>query len=231
MKFKALLVTVALPFALTACGNAKEDEARRLGFSDAADMETAQSKGWHTNAQYVADETERAHRFGFNSIDEMHRADDAGVKTKAAYDKYLVDLDIKNEEFAKNEAAKATKSDSLYIGQSTRSPEVDQDALAAVEPRAAAPEDLTDLSYGELSIRLRAREKECDKSFGKNDGKINDQQKSCYSKYKIIYTDACYEKDEIAKRDCATAANLKQCLDIKHPQAATNIFISGCLAL
>jgi hypothetical protein len=112
MKFKALLIMAALPFVLTACGNAKEDEARRLGFSDATDMESAQSKGWHTNAQYTADETERAHRFGFTSIDEMHRADDAGVKTKAAYDKYVVDLDIKNEEFAKEESAKEAKSDS-----------------------------------------------------------------------------------------------------------------------
>jgi hypothetical protein len=106
MNFRTIAFLGAVSIALTACGNAKEDEAKRLGFSDAADMETAQSKGWHTNAQYIADETERAHRFGFTSIDEMHRADDAGVKTKAAYDKYVTDLDAKNEEFSQAEDAK-----------------------------------------------------------------------------------------------------------------------------
>ena len=106
MKIKSLLFTAALPLALAACGNAKDAEAKRLGFSSADEMEDVQSKGWHTHAQYNADETERAHRGGFTDVDELHRADQAGVKDKAAYDKYVADLDAQNEQFSKEEDAK-----------------------------------------------------------------------------------------------------------------------------
>lgn len=106
VKAKFVLITGAMSLTLAACGNAKDKEAKRLGFSDASEMEEVQSKGWHTNAQYVADETKRAERFGFITIDELHRADQAGVKTKAEYDKYRSDLDAKNAKFLKEEEAK-----------------------------------------------------------------------------------------------------------------------------
>lgn len=103
---RRLFLICAAALTLAGCSNAAEDEAKRLGFSSASEMEEVQSKGWHTNAQYRADEGERAKRFGFTDIDELHRADQAGVKTKAQYDKYLADLDASNAEFAKEEAAK-----------------------------------------------------------------------------------------------------------------------------
>ena len=228
MKLRTLFLIGAAALALAGCSNAAEDEAKRLGFSSASEMEEVQSKGWHTNAQYRADEGERAKRFGFTDIDELHRADQAGVKTKAQYDKYLADLDASNAEFAKEEAAREARE------AAGSAPEANRSSVNLAEVNAAqsaAPANLTELSYDELASQLRAQEKKCDKSFGRNDGKINDQQRACYSKYKVMYTDACYEKDEIAKRDCANYSNLKQCLEIKHPEAATNIFISGCMAL
>ena len=105
MKLRTLFLIGAAALALAGCSNAAEDEAKRLGFSSASEMEEVQSKGWHTNAQYRADEGDRARRFGFTDVDELHRADQAGVKTKAQYDKYLADLDASNAEFAKEEAA------------------------------------------------------------------------------------------------------------------------------
>lgn len=228
MKLIRIFLIGAAALALAGCSNAAEDEAKRLGFSSASEMEEVQSKGWHSNAQYRADEGERAKRFGFTDIDELHRADQAGVKTKAQYDKYVADLDASNAEFAREEAAREARE------AAGSAPETNLSSVNLAEVSAAqsaAPANLTELSYDELARQLRAREDECDKSFGRNDGKINEQQRSCYSKHKIKYTDACYEKDENAKRDCANSANLKQCLEIKHPEAATNIFISGCMAL
>ena len=109
MNFRTIALLSAASIALTACGDAVEDEAKRLGFSSESEMEEAHSKGWHTNAQYVADETERARRFGFIDIDELHRADQAGVKDKAGFDRYVADLDAKNEQFSKEEDAKKSK--------------------------------------------------------------------------------------------------------------------------
>lgn len=71
--------------------SAEEQEAERLGFSSIWAMESAHEKGWHTNAQYVADETARAERFGFVDIEEMHRADEVGARTQADYDRHLRD--------------------------------------------------------------------------------------------------------------------------------------------
>ena len=223
MKIRAILALGAALVTLSGCGNAKEAEAERLGFSSVYEMERVHSKGWHTNAQYTADETERAKRLGFIDMDELHSAEAAGIVDPKAYRKYKANEDAK---FEAEEAA--------------REREAKQEALQSTQPAQVSPAanleatetaNLTELSYGELSRQLRAREKECDKSFGKSDGKINERQRACYSKYKLIYTDACYEKDEIAKRDCAGAANLGQCLEIKHPEARQNIFISGCVAL
>lgn len=88
MHFKALLLSCALSLTLAACSDAKEDEAKRLGFSSFSEMESVQAKGWHTNAQYVADETERAKRFGFASVDELHDAEAEGIMNPAAYRKH-----------------------------------------------------------------------------------------------------------------------------------------------
>ena len=115
MKLIKLFLIGAAALALASCSNAAEDEAKRLGFSSASEMEEVQSKGWHTNAQYRADEGERAKRFGFTDIDELHRADRAGVKTKTQYDKYVADLDASNAEFAKEEAAREAESEKSTV--------------------------------------------------------------------------------------------------------------------
>lgn len=109
MNLRALFLIGTAALALAGCSNAAEDEAKRLGFSSELEMEQVHSKGWHTNAQYRADEGERAKRFGFTDIDELHRADQAGVKTKAQYDKYVADLDASNAEFAREEAAREAR--------------------------------------------------------------------------------------------------------------------------
>ncbi len=90
---------------------------------------------------------------------------------------------------------------------------------------------LAEMSYSELKDALRDEESQCDKIFGNNDGLINDKQRQCYQERKSKYTDACYEKDELAKRDCAQAGNINECLHIKHPNAWANIAVSGCSGL
>ena len=126
MKIRAILIAGAAVVTLSGCSNAKEDEAERLGFSSAEEMTEVHSKGWHTKAQYMADEGARAKRFGFVDVDELHRADEAGVKTKAEYDKYVADLDAKNEAFSKEEAAReaakaANDGDDSSSGTSSKS--------------------------------------------------------------------------------------------------------------
>ena len=129
MKFKTLLLTAALPLALTACGNAKEDEAERLGFSSESEMEDIQAKGWHTNAQYVADETERAKRLGFTTIDELHDAESDGIMDPVAYRKHKVEEEAKE---AAEEAKAASKKEE---------PPAADDPPAADPPAADAAED------------------------------------------------------------------------------------------
>jgi putative hemolysin len=121
MKFKPLLLTAALPLALTACGNAKEDEAKRLGFSSYSELEDIHSKGWHTRAQYLADETERAKRLGFINMDELHDAETAGIMDPAAYRKHKAEEDARL-------AAEEAKGDSEK-----------EDAPVADDPPAADP--------------------------------------------------------------------------------------------
>lgn len=89
MKKSLLALAIAPCVALSACGNAREDEARRLGFTSVSEMEEIQSKGWHTNAQYRADETERAKRLGFIDMDELHDAESDGIMDPVAYRKHL----------------------------------------------------------------------------------------------------------------------------------------------
>lgn len=124
MELKATLFSVIATIALAGCSNAREDEAARLGFSSADEMEEVHAKGWHTQAQYMADERARAKQFGFIDVDELHRADAAGVKTKSEYRKYLADLDKRNEEFSKEEAAR----EAAESGE--RSPSTAVDALS-----------------------------------------------------------------------------------------------------
>lgn len=93
MNFKHILLITAAPLLLTACGNAKDDEAKRLGFSSVSEMEEIQSKGWHTNAQYRADETARAKRLGFVDMDELHEAEAAGIMDPVAFRKHKAEED------------------------------------------------------------------------------------------------------------------------------------------
>lgn len=71
-------------------GDSKEEaEAKRLGFDDVVEMEQIHGKGWHTKAQYIADETARAKRLGFKDIEELQEADSVGALNKQAYVRYL----------------------------------------------------------------------------------------------------------------------------------------------
>lgn len=82
-------LSISSCMALSACDNAQEDEAKRLGFSSASEMEGIHRKGWHTNAQYRADETTRAKRLGFVDMDELHSAESEGILDPVAYRKHL----------------------------------------------------------------------------------------------------------------------------------------------
>jgi hypothetical protein len=110
MKIRAILVSGAALVTLSGCGNAKEDEAERLGFSSVYEMERVHSKGWHTNAQYTSDETERAKRLGFIDMDELHAAEAAGIVDPKAYRKYKAKEDAKfeAEEAARERQAEAS---------------------------------------------------------------------------------------------------------------------------
>lgn len=103
MRTKFVLLTAAISLVLAACSNAKVEEAERLGFSSEYEMEDIQSKGWHTYAQYRADETERAKRLGFIDMDELHGAESAGIMNPVAYRKHKAEEDTK---FEAEEAAK-----------------------------------------------------------------------------------------------------------------------------
>ena len=71
-------------------GDTKEEaEAKRLGFDSKWGMEAVHEKGWHTNAQYQADEGARAKRLGFTSISEMESAERVGASNKVEYNRYL----------------------------------------------------------------------------------------------------------------------------------------------
>lgn len=85
MRIRAKALIGISSLLLAACSNAKEDEAERLGFSSALEMEQIHSKGWHTNAQYVADETERSKRLGFANMDELHDAESEGILDPVRY--------------------------------------------------------------------------------------------------------------------------------------------------
>lgn len=85
-------------------GDSKEEaEAKRLGFDDVAEMEQIHGKGWHTKAQYIADETARAKRLGFKDIEELQEADSVGALNKQAFVRYL--LDKEREESKSREAS------------------------------------------------------------------------------------------------------------------------------
>ena len=213
MKKHILMVALALSLTLAGCGSSADDQTVTVtGSANVRDGATTEgssvletlSAGTELTGRWVAGET--------NSSEQWLEFERDGEKA------YV---------FARNLSQQPA---SQYASSAQEQPISDlRDEGNAAQ--SAAPANLTELSYDELARQLRARENECDKSFGRNDGKINEQQRSCYSKYKIKYTDACYEKDENAKRECANSENLKQCLEIKHPEAATNIFISGCMAL
>lgn len=91
MNFKNILFVSSAPLLLAACSNAKVAEAKRLGFSSESEMEDIHQKGWHTNAQYRADETARAKRLGFVDMDELHAAESAGIMDPVAFRKHKAD--------------------------------------------------------------------------------------------------------------------------------------------
>ncbi len=90
-------------------GQSKEErEAERLGFDDISEMQEIHKKGWHTKAQYLADESARANKLGFSSLDKLHDADRAGFSSKADYEKHLEDK--ARREADATETASATAS-------------------------------------------------------------------------------------------------------------------------
>lgn len=97
MNRKNFIILGICSFILASCGNASEEEAKRLGFSSKYEMEDVHSKGWHTNAQYRADETARAKRLGFIDMEELHGAESARIMDPIAYRKYKVEEDAKLE--------------------------------------------------------------------------------------------------------------------------------------
>jgi hypothetical protein len=98
--------------AFVSRGDSKEEtEAKRLGFDSISEMERIHAEGWHTKAQYVADETSRAQRFGFKDIEELHEADDVGAANKEEYSRYL------REKERKEAQAQADASEGGYGAQ------------------------------------------------------------------------------------------------------------------
>lgn len=112
MKARTLALLAISSFALASCGNAAEEEAKRLGFSSVSEMEDVHSKGWHTNAQYLADETERAKRLGFVNVDELHDAESDGIMDPIAYRKHKAQEEAQSvaDEADKTPAAQGTSS-------------------------------------------------------------------------------------------------------------------------
>ena len=91
MKILSISCALAVGLALASCSDANETEAKKLGFADAATMQQVQAKGWHTNAQYVADETARAKNLGFSSFDELVEAETAGYHDPESYRTYKIE--------------------------------------------------------------------------------------------------------------------------------------------
>lgn len=121
MRYNSLIAAGFLCVSLSACTDAKEEEAKRLGFSSYSELEDIHSKGWHTRAQYLADETEKAKRLGFINMDELHDAETAGILDPAAYRKHKAEEDARL-------AAEEAKGDSEK-----------EDSPVSDEPPAADP--------------------------------------------------------------------------------------------
>lgn len=70
--YMKLVVVSLLTFVLLGCG--EEEEAKKLGFSSASEMNDIHAKGWHTKSKYNED---RAKAAGFASLSEMEKAAEA----------------------------------------------------------------------------------------------------------------------------------------------------------
>jgi hypothetical protein len=76
-----LFIALLSSFLLSACGPS-EQEAKKIGFSSAAEMKDLQAKGFKTKNDYVKS-------LGFNGLEEFQDALAHNLKTPAEYQEYL----------------------------------------------------------------------------------------------------------------------------------------------
>jgi hypothetical protein len=97
-KMSLLLLTVLL----AACSN-PEEEAKKLGFSDVAEMTALQKEGFKTKSEYTQKIEDDAKKLGFSDVAEMTAMQKDGYKTKAEYlEKIDVDKRKKEDESKSN---------------------------------------------------------------------------------------------------------------------------------
>lgn len=86
---KHLVFIALVAFFLTACSN-PEEEAKKLGFSDVAEMTALQKEGFKSKSEYTKKMEEEAKKNGFNTLAEMKEMQSKGFKTKGDYDASLL---------------------------------------------------------------------------------------------------------------------------------------------
>lgn len=83
------LFCIALCTLLVACSNPEED-AKKLGFSDVAEMTALQKEGFKTKSEYIKKMEEDARRMGFINWAEMKDIQSKGFKNKDEYNSSLL---------------------------------------------------------------------------------------------------------------------------------------------
>lgn len=76
-------VFACISFAVLSACNSKDEEAKKLGFSSAEEMNEIHAQGWHTKNRY---EEDTAKRYGYSSVSEWKTAEEK-IKIQQDFEK------------------------------------------------------------------------------------------------------------------------------------------------
>ena len=199
-----IFIGLTAAFLLTACGSEDRD-AKKLGFINASEMKSLQAQGFKTKEEY---EVAEAKKFGFKDFAEMKTIQAMGFNTKIEYEDAeakKLGFDSSNEKNAINREGFSTKQDYLEAQENAQ-----KEGWHSLEEKKQAGRINNPKEY-RAQLAREEREKARAEERGKQAESLarieKDRERYCY-----VYNNA--------KQDCATAANINQCIDIKLPSWA-----------
>jgi hypothetical protein len=249
------IIILALLFGVIAACSNPDEEAKKLGFSDVTEMKNLQGQGFKNKGDYIRKKEEEAKNLGFTSQQETKELQEKGFKTKEEYNvalnsaaghaKCSAQIGIVGQ-LAKNNGLKkqSDQADKLtqgmvYIEPDYLSPVITKEEIRKIF-KAEYEKFKTQIESTNLTVEfLENIIADCEKQFRtKIDNACRNKEFVCYGKSatdtstpdgltKSQWSERC-EAHMRAKNECATAAKVNSCVELKMGQTAAYMANTYC---